>query len=174
MRASSVAIVLLDLTLTPNRSLDRRHARWLIGAVGAIFFLGGLRFLALGAWPILPFMAADVALLWWAFRASNAAGRGHERVVLDADALTLHRVSAQGATRRFGFEPLWTRVQVEETPLGDAHVFLAARGRRVRVGSFLSAPERREVGEAISAALARYRDSGSPYAGGNPSTSSIV
>lgn len=141
--------------------------RWMVGAVGGIFLVGGLRFLVLGAWPILPFMAVDVALLWWAFQASYAAARGHERVVLADDALTLWRVTAQGNERRYGFEPLWTRIQVEETPLGDAHVFIATQGRRVRVGGFLSAPERREVGAAISAALASYRS-------GNPSTSSIV
>ena len=159
--------MLLDLTLTPNRSFDRRHMRWLLAGVGGIFLIGGLRFIALGAWPILPFMAIDLALLWWAFRASYRSGRGHERVILDADALILHRVGPHGAEKRFGFEPLWTRVQVEETPLGDAHVFLATRGRRVRVGGFLSAPERREVGAAISAALAAYR-------AGSPSTSSMV
>lgn len=157
----------LDLILTPNRSFDRAHVPWLVGGVGAIFLVGGLRFLALGAWPILPFMLIDVALLWWAFRASYAGGRGHERVLLLGDELTLHRVSARGAEKRFGFEPLWTRVQVEETPLGDAHVFLAARGRRVRVGQFLSAPERRQVGAAIAAALSAYRTPSS-------STSSIA
>lgn len=157
----------LDLTLTPNRSFDRRHMRWVVGAVGGIFFVSGLRFLALGAWPILPFMAIDVGLLWWAFRASNASGRGHERVVLAGDVLTLMRVCPRGTEKRFGFEPLWTRVQIDETPLGDAHVFLSARGRRVRVGGFLSAPERREVGATIAAALNTYRS------GGSPSTSSI-
>ncbi len=157
----------LDLILTPNRSLGRDQSRWLVGGVGAIFFLGGLRFLALGAWPILPFMAADLLLLWWAFRANTAAGRGHERLVLAGDALTLSRVSAHGVERCWGFEPYWTRVQVEETPLGDAHVWLAARGRRVRVGSFLSAPERREIGAVIALALASYR-------AGSPSTSSMA
>lgn len=147
----------LDLTLTPNRSFDRRHMRWLVAGVGAIFFVGGLRFLALGAWPIIPFLLVDLALLCWAFRSSYASGRGHERVLLSDDALTLVRISPHGTEKRFGFEPLWTRVQVEETALGDAHVFLAARGRRVRVGRFLSAPERREVGAVIAAALSHYR-----------------
>lgn len=147
----------LDLTLTPNRSLSRRNMRWVVGGVGGVFFLSGLRFLALGAWPILPFLFADVALLWWAFRANTASGRGHERVILAGDALTLDRVTAQGAQKRFDFEPFFTRVQVEETPLGDAHVYLTARGRRVSVGSFLSAPERRQVGAAIAAALSDYR-----------------
>lgn len=156
----------LDLTLTPNRSLSRTPTRWLIGGVGLFFFLSGLRFLALGAWPILPFMLADVALLWWAFRTNNAAGRGHERVILADDALTVVRVSPQGRTQRFGLDPYFARVQITETPLGDAELFLAARGRRVRVGGFLSAPERREVGAVIAEALSAYRAS--------PSTSSMV
>ncbi len=148
---------MLDLTLTPNRSLSPRHARRLVAAVAVLFLLGALRFLALGAWPILPFMALDTWLLWWALRANTAAGRGHERLVLAGDALTLHRVTATGRESRFGFEPLFARVEVEETPLGDAQLFLSARGRRVRVGGFLSAPERREVGAVIEGALAAYR-----------------
>ena len=157
----------LDLVLTPHRSFDRGNVRWLVGGVAALFAIGGIRFLALGAWPVLPFMAVDVALLWWAFRTNHAAGRGHERIVLAGNALTLVRVSPQGNERRFGFEPYWARIQIDETPLGDAHVWLTARDRRVRVGGFLSAPERREVGAVISAALWAYR-------AGNPSTSSIT
>lgn len=161
----------LDLTLTPNRSFDRVHMRWVVGGVGVLFFLGGLRFLALGAWPILPFMLVDVGLLWWAFRASYASGREHERVLLEGDRLELLRVNAAGAERRFGFEPLWTRVMMEETALGDVKLWLAARERRVRVGQFLSPRERREVGAVISSVLADYR-AGAGDA--RPSTSTMV
>lgn len=156
----------LDLTLTPNRSFDRRQLPWVVGGVGLVFFLGGLRFVALGAWPILPFMALDLALLWWAFRASYASGKGHERLMLADDRLELLRVNPSGAERRFGFEPLWTRVQLEETPLGDVKLWLAARERRVSVGRFLSPRERREVGALVQSVLADYR-------AGRPSTSSI-
>ena len=160
-------MMILDLTLTPNRSFDPRHTRWLILTVGGLFLLGSLRFLALGAWPVIPFMVADLALLAWAFRSNYAAARGHERVTLAGDALTLARVNAHGAVRRFAFEPYWTHVQIEETPAGDAHLWLAAHGNRVRVGSFLSTPERRQVGAAIAAALASYRN-------GSPRTSSMA
>lgn len=158
---------LIDLTLTPNRSFDRRHVRWVLGAMGLLFFLAGLRFLALGAWPILPFMALDLVLMWWAFRASYASGRGHERLVLTGDRLELLRVSPRGAQRRFGFEPYWTRVLLEEQPLGDVRLWLAVRGRKVSVGRFLSPAERREVGEVIRAGLEAYRL-------GRPSTSSMA
>ncbi len=147
----------LDLTLTPNRSLAPAHMRWVVGGVGLVFLIGALRFLALGAWPILPFLALDVGALWWAFRANNAAGRASERVLLAGDDLTVHSVSHTGISRRWRLEPYWTRVTVEETPLGDAHLFLCARGRRVRVGGFLSADERREVGRVIAEALSAYR-----------------
>lgn len=149
--------MILDLTLTPNRSFDPRHTRWLIFAIGGVFFLGGLRFLAMGAWPIIPFMLADLLLVAWAFRSNYASARGHERLTLAGDALTLARVSAQGGVHRFGFEPYWTRVEIEEMPSGDANLWLSARGQRVRVGRFLSAPERRAVGATIAAALSTYR-----------------
>lgn len=158
--------MILDLTLTPNRSFSPQHTRWLILAVSGIFFIGSLRFLVLGAWPIIPFMVADVALLAWAFRANTASARGHERLTLAGNALTLARVNAQGVARHYGFEPYWTRVEIEETPAGDAHLWLKSGSQRVRVGSFLSAPERRRVGAAIAAALSAYRS-------GSPSTSSI-
>ncbi|WP_353218435.1 DUF2244 domain-containing protein [Sandarakinorhabdus sp.] len=154
--------MVLDLTLTPNRSLSRDHARWLVLAVGGVFLLGSIRFLVLGLWPVIPFMIADVALLAWALRSNFKSGGGHERLVLADDALTLTRVSALGEAWVERLEPWYTRVQIEETPLGDAHLFLAAHGRRLLVGHFLSAPERRAVGAVISDALARYRDGSSP------------
>lgn len=150
--------MLLDLTLRPNRSLSRANARTLVLAVGGLFLLGSLRFLVLGLWPVIPFMVADVALLAWALRSNYRAGGGHERLVLAGDALTLTRVNPWGEAVEHVLEPWFARVDIEETPLGDAHLFLSTHGRRLRVGQFLSAPERREVGALIREALARYRN----------------
>ena len=66
--------MLLDLTLTPNRSLPRDHARLLILGIGGLFLIGSIRFLVLGLWPVIPFMIADVALLAWAFRSNYRSG----------------------------------------------------------------------------------------------------
>ena len=74
--------MLLDLTLSPNRSLSRDHARQLIMVVGGLFLLGSIRFLVLGLWPVIPFMIADVALLAWAFRSNYRSGGRRERLVL--------------------------------------------------------------------------------------------
>lgn len=151
--------MLLDLTLTPNRSLPRDHARLLILGIGGLFLIGSIRFLILGLWPVIPFMIADVALVAWAFRSNYRSGGARERLVLADDALTLTRIDPWGKAVDEVLEPYFTRVELEETPLGDALLFLSARGRRLRVGHFLSAPERREVGAVIREALARYRNS---------------
>ncbi len=138
--------------------MRRDQARWLIMAVGGFFLLGSIRFLVLGLWPVIPFMMADVALLAWAFRANYRSGGAHERLVLDNRALTFTRISALGDEQVAVLEPWFTQVQIDETPLGDAHLFLASHGQRLRVGHFLSAPERREVGAKIREGLARLRN----------------
>lgn len=165
--ANRESIVLLDLTLTPNRSLPRDHARLLILAIGGMFLIGSIRFLILGLWPVIPFMIADVALLAWAFRSNYRSGGARERLVLTGDTLTLTRIDPWGKAVEEVLEPFFTRVDIEETPLGDALLFLSVSGRRLRVGQFLSAPERREVGALIREALARYRNQ-------IPSTSAIT
>lgn len=157
--------VLLDLTLTPNRSLGRRHAGWLLIGVGILLALGALRFLVMGLWPVVPFLAVDLALLAWAMRASYRSGRGHERLVLDDHALVVTKVAANGGRHETRLDALFTRVMITETPLGDAHLFLATRGLKLRIGAFLSTAERRAVGAELGAALARYR--------AMPSTSAI-
>ncbi len=154
--------MILDLTLTPNRSLRPTQARWLLIMVGGFFLIGSIRFLILGLWPVIPFMVADVALLAWALRASYRSGGARERLVLDAGRLTFTRISPWGEAKVAELEPFFTRVDIEETPLGDAHVYLASRGTRLRVGHFLSAPERREVGALIREGLARWRNQAVP------------
>lgn len=147
----------LDLTLRPNRSFDRRHARWLILAVGALFLLGGLRLMAIGAWPVVPFMVVDVALLAWAFKASYRSGRAFQTVRLDDAALTVRDVSPSGAARSTRLEPYFARARLEELPADQNRLWVASQGRSVEVGQCLSPPERVAVHGVIDTELARYR-----------------
>ena len=147
----------LDRTLRPNRSLDRRHARWLILAVGGLFLLGGLRLLVIGAWPVLPFMVIDVALLAWAFRASYRSGRAFQTVRLDDAALVVRDVSPTGDARSTTLEPYFARARLETLPSEQNRLWLASRNVRVEVGRCLSPPERVAVHGVIDRALARWR-----------------
>ncbi len=153
---------IFDLELRPNRSLPPRQFRLMIGGVGVIFLLMGVRFLFLGAWPILPFMVADVLLLAWAMRASYRSGRASEHLRLDADGLELVRVAAHGAARRVRLEPHWARVELERMGADQNRLWLTSRGRRLAVGTFLSPAERVDVARVIEDGLARFRSGPGP------------
>jgi uncharacterized membrane protein len=146
-----------DLILTPNRSLDRRHARWLVLGVGLIMLFAGVRMLALGAWPVVPFLAIDTALLAWAFRASYRSGRSYEEVRLDEDDLVVRRRSPEGRERHIRLEPMWTTARLERLAMRQNQLWLTAREQRVSVGRFLSPGEREQVYEVIADGLERFR-----------------
>ena len=148
---------LFDLRLTPNRSFNRRHVAPLLGTVGGIFALMGLRFLLLGAWLIIPFMIADLALLGWAFRASYRSGRAYEEIRLGGDVLTVRKVSADGRAQTFAFQPFWTRVELERMSARQNRLWLASKGRKLRIGWFLAPQEREEIHALIAQGLQRYR-----------------
>jgi uncharacterized membrane protein len=150
----------IDLELAPHRSMTGLQARWVIGAVCAVLGLAGLRIAMLGAWPVLPFLALDVGLLVWAFRASNRSAQAREFVRLDDSSLTILKVGPTGQTRRISLEPFWTRASLERLAMRQNRLWLTARDRRVRVGWFLSPAEREEIYQVIQAGLERYRRRG--------------
>jgi uncharacterized membrane protein len=147
----------IDLTLTPNRSLDRRHSRWLIAGVGGVFLLMGVRLLFLGAWPVIPFMIADVLLLIWAFRASYRSGRAYEWLRIEDGWLTLCRVSAYGQRQPIRFDPDRTVARLERISEDQNRLWLASGAQRASVGAFLSPAEREALYPVLAAGLARWR-----------------
>ncbi len=148
---------IFDLELRPNRSMPERHFWLTIAGVATIFLLMGLRFLFLGAWPILPFMLADIALLWWAMRASYRSGRASEHLRLDEEGLELVRIAPHGQVRRTRIEPHWARVELEDLGPDQNRLWLTARGARHAIGAFLSPAERADIARVIEAGLAAYR-----------------
>lgn len=155
-----MATAYFDLRLTPNRSFDPDHVWRLVGGVGAVFVVMGARLWVLGAWPVVPFMIIDLALLWWAFKASHRSGQAFETLRLDDSALQVRTVSHRGAERRVALEPYWTQVQLERVSDLENRLWLACRGHRVRVAECLSPAEREQVRDVIADGLRRCRGGG--------------
>lgn len=147
-----------DLELNPGRSMGRRRFALVIAGVAAIFALMGLRFLLLGAWPILPFMLVDVALLAWAMRASYYSARASEHLRLDETGMELVRVNPAGRTSRTRIDAGWARVELEPVRPDGNRLWIRQNGnRRHEIGRFLSPAERAEIAPVIEAGLSRWR-----------------
>ncbi|MFQ3596150.1 MAG: DUF2244 domain-containing protein [Sphingomonadaceae bacterium] len=148
---------ILNLRIWPHRSMAPRHFRLAVAGVAILFLLMALRFVMLGAWPILPFLLVDVALLAWALRASYRSANAAEHLLLDERELVLVRVNPLGGRQRVRLEPLSVRVELERFPDARNRLWLRSREHRVALGSFLSAAEREALAREVEAGLARWR-----------------
>ncbi len=145
----------LDLLLQPHRSLSPTGF-WVIMAVLAVWsFAGGIVFLSVGAWPVIGFVGIDVALIWFAFKASYGR-RQYERLRLANGVLSIESVDRRGAISH-EFPSYWLRVSLEELKDGSNRLVLSSHGRHLAVGSFLSPGERKEIAGQLQEALARSR-----------------
>ena len=90
---------LFSAVLTPHRSLGTAGFMLVMLVVGGINFVAGLVFFLAGAWPVVGFLGLDVALLYWAFRASYRSASAYEQVTITASELLVRKVSHRGKIR---------------------------------------------------------------------------
>lgn len=157
MTNPSSSAPLFDALLTPHRSLGPRGFLIFMCLLSGLSFTAGLAFYLAGAWPVVGFMGLEVLLVWIAFRLNYRDARQYERLVLTPALLTVERVTHHGERREWRFQPTWLRVEMADPPEPDSPLTLASHGRRLSIGSFLSAEERLDLAKALRRALAAAR-----------------
>ena len=140
---------LLDRILRPNPPLERHKLLVVLGFVATVNLAFAASFVLCGAWPVWPFLGADVALLAWAFRSSLSAAAREERVTLTTDSLRIARPGGQDVV----LNPYWVRVEMDER----SQLVLWSHGKGIRLAGFLPAAERASFAQALRSALSRAR-----------------
>lgn len=148
---------LFDAVLHPHRSLGHIGFLVLMLCVSLVSFTGGLIFVAVGAWPVLGFLGANVVLVTIAFKLNYRSGRQMERLRLTLERLEIERISASGRLTRWEFQPYWVQVSLSDAGEQHSRLTLSSHGRELTVGSFLSPDERQTLCTALNNALARCR-----------------
>jgi uncharacterized membrane protein len=145
--------------LRPHRSLSSTGYVTVMTLIAAMNGVVGGVFLAMGAWPVLGFAGFDVFLLWWAFRASFAAGQAAERIRITDHELVLERLRRGGPPERQCFMRCWVRIELEEDAAREriGRLSLVSRDRRIPIGDFLAPEERKSLAAALRAAIAVSR-----------------
>ena len=143
--------------LTPHRSLGPRGFLVLMGALSAVSFIAGLIFYLVGAWPVMGFFGLDVALVYFAFKLNYRSGRLYETIEVTPASLTWVRVHPSGRRDHFDCNPYWARVNLKERPDGRTDLRIAAQGRELVFGRFLTDDERRDLAAALRDALLTAR-----------------
>lgn len=143
--------------LRPHRSLSPRGFLILMSIVSAVSFIAGINFVLMGAWPVFGFFGLDVALIYFAFRLNYRSGRLYEVIEVDRDELKVTRCHPSGHQERFSFNPYWVQVRLLDRADGRTDLTLQLHDKRLSFGKFLTDDERREVADAVKAALVAAR-----------------
>jgi uncharacterized membrane protein len=144
--------------LTPYRSLNRTGFVIVMAFLSVVSFATGIAFLLMGAWPVFGFLGLDVLGIYIAFRINFRRARACEQISVTPSALRLRRVSHRGHVVEWVFNPLWVRLDQEtDDEYGVERLYLASRGKRVAIGSFLSPEEKASFSKALRAALSAAR-----------------
>src|SRR3954466_5822670 len=145
--------------LTPHRSLAPIGFLILMGVLVALNLTAGVGFYLLGAWPVVGFMGADVALVWWAFRLNYARADARELIEVNEHELILDREVRGRRLEQRRFTRGWVQVELEVDRDRDliGRLFLRSRGARTEIGGFLSPHERKSLAVALKEALAKPR-----------------
>ena len=142
--------LLLDRVLRPNPPMKSRTLFMIVALVAALNLALAANFILHGAWPILPFLGADVALLAWAFHRAVVTSRREERVTLTPSSLRISRGPAQDVV----LNPYWVRVELDP----KNQLLLWSHGKAVRLGAFLAPAEKTSLAKALQSALWRVRN----------------
>lgn len=143
--------------LTPHRSLSPAGFMIFMAAVVCVSFVLGMMFLVMGAWPVLGFFVLDALLIYIAFKLNYRSGRLFELVDVTREQVSVTRVHPSGEKESFDFNPFWARVLLSEWPDGRTELRLAAHGRELLFGQFLTDDERRDFASALRGALVDAR-----------------
>lgn len=150
--------VFLDVVLRPNPPMSPAFLRGTLVLVAGVNLAFAIMFVLHGAWPIAPFMGADVAFLAWAFHASRVAARMYEHITVTASRLFVAHHSPRGQVSETSLNPYWVRVQLAQPADMPRKLTLFSHGEAVPVGNFLGPRERLSFAQALKAALNAARD----------------
>ena len=151
--------VLLDQVLRPSPPLSPRVLCAILSLVALANLAIALYFVLHGAWPVAPFLGADVALLGWAFRTSVMAAQREEHVMLTPFLLRIVRRRPQGHADEVQFNPYWVRVHMDDPPEHWSQLTLWSHGRGITIGRFLAPEMRASFANVLKTALRRARES---------------
>jgi len=142
--------VVFEAVCAPPPSLGANGVKLVAALVGGLGGLIGLGFLWFGAWPVLGFFGAELAL------AIGLLILHRTRSLRNQDIVRLRGgILEAGGARLVAY---WTRVELARGPRDTSRLLLRDRAQVVEIGRALGEGDRRDLAGALRAALAADRE----------------
>jgi uncharacterized membrane protein len=132
-----------------NDSLGTRGRRTAFFLVAAVSLGLGAGFVAVGAWPVLPYSVLEIGVLAIAFTCLERRAKSWERLTVEGERVIVERAQA-GRVERQEWNRRWVRVETTAGRDGEpGRIRLTSAGRAFDFGAALSAPRRVEVARQL-------------------------
>jgi len=160
MQASMVPrpAIAFEAIIIPHRSLTRAGLQWLMGVICLLSTAISVGLWFIGAWPVIGFNGAEIALAVVLLRRNARASRASEMLLLSDEGLRIVRTDMNGRRVERNLQPAWLRAGLEERPGRTPALWLSDRSGRMEVGAELGELEKRDLAVALAAALHRHRN----------------
>jgi uncharacterized membrane protein len=149
---------LFEAVITPHRSLSPAGLCIVLAVLTGMTALVSLRFLLLGAWPVVGFNGVETAAVALLLYLNHRSARARELVMLDAEHVRVVRIDTAGRRRERVLPAAWLNVELEENAGRVPRLLLCTRGLREEIGAVLGADEKRGLAGALRGALHEARN----------------
>jgi uncharacterized membrane protein len=111
-----------------------------------------LRFLLLGAWPVLLFSVVEIPLVCLLLAINLRRARASELILLDRQAITVTRTDPRGRRQSFSMPAAWLQVRLEGSA-GGSRILIGTHDCVREIGAFLHGPDKASLFAALSRAV---------------------
>ena len=147
-----------ETRLKPHRSLGRDGFRMMMTLCCLSAVFSSIPFILFGAWPVAGFYGLDILALFVAFKINYRRAGAEERLWLSYVEFRLCKVSHRGERAEWRFNPLWARLSLDEDEdFGALRLRVVSGPHSVPIGDFLAPPQRRDLADALGAALVKAK-----------------
>jgi uncharacterized membrane protein len=148
---------LLRVEIRPQRSVSVRAIDRLALVLLPMFVAPSVGFALTGAWPVAGFLSLDFVLLYGALRWNAWGGHALECIEIGETGAIVKRTTSWGRETTWVVPANWLQIAVHGRPGNDGGVEISANANRTLVGRWLASDERRDLAEALRAAVLDLR-----------------
>lgn len=132
-----------------NNSLSSTGRWFVLGSLVFLSFAISLAFAFVGAWLVLPFAGAEMAVLFLAFRHIERHAGDFESIAIKGDSVVMERWET-GDVRRYEFNRCWAQVVLHrEGPARRTTLALRSHGREVEFGRHLTEGQKEALAHTL-------------------------
>lgn len=146
--------ILFEAEMRPNCSSSRRALKVLGLTLSAVMVPVALGFSLAGAWPVFGFMGVELIALVALLHYNHRHGNVVERIAVTERHVRLERVNHWGRRENWAFPRHWARINLVGPGAPNSRLEVLSHGRKVALGSFLTATERHEIWSSLRRFLA--------------------